>query len=276
MIEGVLTAQDHTKLFFRSFDAGPSTPVLWVIHGHGEHSGRYEKFLPWVTSMGYSFVVWDLRGNGRSGGDSAFVNSFRDYLSDAHCCYEFLSNRSFRGRPIVLMGHSLGALIALWYVNQFHPPVKGLIFSSPCFGLNLPSILVDVNRVLSKIIPKFCYQDPVYPPHLSHDPQEVEKYKKDRWIQRKMSVRLLDEMVTYSRLLKTVPAFKMNFPVHFLLADLEKVVDRRCAQAVYEKIEAPDKSLEMFSGFYHEIFNELEQEKAFRALQDRLKRLKVD
>ncbi len=265
--QGFFPGFDQKKLFYRFWDQGEASDLLVILHGHGEHSGRYEKFFRHLQNENLSLAVYDFRGHGQSEGPSVDIDSFEDYLEDVSSFTAFLTNQFGKKAKTFFLAHSVGGLVAIHWSLRHLKDLDGLILSSPCLGLSLPKFLVQFNRFMNQIAPRFLYQNPVYPPHLSHDPEEVALYKEDKWIQRKMSVRLLHEMLSYASRLDVVDQFQFPFPVHVLMADLEKVVDSNRTRAFYEKVVAPAKRMQVFSGFYHEIFNERGQEEAFRALK---------
>ena len=268
-LEGTFTSFDRRELFYRFLPGSePGSDTLVILHGHGEHSGRYQKFASKLKTNHLSITAYDFRGHGQSEGPEVYIESFEEYIEDVSAFLRFLQEKYSVTGKIILLGHSVGGLVAVHWALRNPEKIRALILSSPCLGLNLPAPLVRTNQWLNRWVPKFLYQNPVYPPHLTHNPEEVENYKKDTRIKRKMSVRLLSEMLSYTSRLDSIDAFRFPFPVYILMADMEKVVDRKKTSAFFEKVQAPAKKMEIFSGFYHEIFNELDQDRAFRVLQD--------
>ena len=105
---------------------------------------------------------------------------------------------------------------------------------------------------------------------LVHNPEEIQNYKNDTLIKRKISVRLIAEMLKAMDEIAKTPLFKFPFPVYVLAAGMEKVVDGEKTKLFFEKLNVPVKKIQIFDGFYHEIFNELHQERAFEALKSNL------
>lgn len=273
--ESTFETFDRLKLFYRFYEKPGAKDLLLIVHGHGEHSGRYLKFASYLNGLDLSIAVWDLRGNGRSGGPEVYVNRFDDYLKDLSCFFEFLKKQNRVPGRVVLLGHSLGGLTAILWALRHEQEMKALILSSPFLGIRFPSFLIHANRFLNRWVPKFCYQNPVYPPHLTHSPEEAGIYRKDPWIKRKMSVRLFEEMVQAACRVHERSETRFSVPVFILAAELEKIVDLEATRKFFGKLEAPAKELEIFPGFYHEIFNEAGQEKVFGSLRKALLKIGV-
>lgn len=273
------TAEDYffagpNRLFYRYYQVPGAKRCCLILHGHGEHSGRYEKMQTVLESEGISTAIFEYRGQGRSEGQEVYVDSFEDYIEDVSRFLFFLEGKYDWKEPFILLGHSLGGMIAVYWAQKFPEKVKALILSSPCLGLKLPGLLVGLNNIFNVFIPKMIYGNPVYPPHLTHNLGEMESYKKDPYIKRKISVRLAHEMILYGLALERQERVKFPFPVYMLTAGLEKVVDGQRSARFFDKLEVPDKRVRNFEGFYHELFHELEQDKAFDVLRDYLRLIK--
>ncbi len=271
--QGTFQSFDGLKLFYRYYSAGPSTPLLILLHGHGEHSGRYEKFAQILADEKISIASFDFRGNGRSEGREVHVNYFEEYLEDVSSFIASLKQRYQVPEKVTFLGHSLGGLVAVHWARRFPEKLEGLILSSPCLGLILPGFLKVFNSFLNEWVPRLSYRNPVYPPHLSHHPEEVALYRNDPFIKRKMTVRLLHEMLRYMTRLDHLDVIRYPFPVYILMAELEKVVDPFRTKAFFDKVQAPAKKMIVFPGFYHEIFNERDQEKVFNSLKECLREI---
>ncbi len=262
---GTFKTEDGLNLHYRYFHKPEAVKTLVILHGHGEHSGRYEKFSRFLSGEPVSIAVYDARGAGQSDGREVYVDSLEDYIRDVSSFTAFLKDR-YDALPLTLLGHSLGGLVALHWALRFPHKITKLILSSPCLGLKIPKPLLCMNNFFNRVVPGLIYKNPVYPPHLTHNPDEVDHYRKDQLIKRKISVRLLAEMIKYGNLIEAKDHIEVPFPVYVLMAGLEKVVDKERTMRVFERIKAPQKNLQTFEGFYHEIFNELGQEKVFDAL----------
>jgi alpha-beta hydrolase superfamily lysophospholipase len=266
-LEGKFPGADGVRLFYRFYENPLDAGTLIISHGHGEHSGRYEKFSHSLADAGLSLAVFDMRGYGLSEGRDVYVDSFEEFLSDVTCFYDFLRQKHHCPEKIHFLGHSLGGLVAVHWALRFPDRIRALYLSSPFLGLCVPRWVAAINAFLNRVSPGFIYQNPVYPPHLTHNPEEVRNYKADMLIKRKISVRLIHEMLLYQAKLDRMEHFRFPFSVYVLAAGLEKVVDLKRTLSFFQRVESPRKEMKIFEGFYHEIFNELGQEKAFDFLK---------
>ncbi len=264
--EGFFEARDGVRLFYRFQAGSPGRNPLILIHGHGEHSGRYLKFFPKLADLGFPIGTFDLRGCGKSGGRPVYVSKFEDYLDDVSSFVSYLKGHFGVKSPVILFGNSLGGLIATAWARENGGNVSKLILSSPQFGIPLSRLLRILMPALNVLAPTYVVNNPIYPPWLSHDPLEVEKYKSDPLIQRRITVRLTHEMLRYSSFFQETET-SFRFPVYILMAEEDFVVKPEATRRFFERVKAPAKEMESFPGFFHEIFNEVGQEKAFERLR---------
>lgn len=271
-IQGKFQSQDGLSLHFRYAPSPQADETLILLHGHGEHSGRYEKFTTYLQKQNLNLAIYDARGHGLSEGEPVYVRRYQDYLDDLTCFVNHLRVHFGLAGRFYLLGHSNGGLVAVHWALQNPGALQALFLSSPFLGSNLPQPLIGMNWFFNHTLPHLIYQNPIYPPYLTHNTEEVARYKKDPLIRRKITVRLLAEMLSYQRRLESIPEVRFSFPVSILMAGMERVVSPSATHDFFEKLRAPDKNLKVFDGFYHEIFNELSQEKVFEALNHYLEK----
>lgn len=269
--EGLISTPDGEQLFYR-FQSGDSKKnLLLLIHGHGEHSGRYLKFFTRLQDLGHPIAAFDLRGCGRSSGRRVYVNRFEDYAGDVSTVLDFLTQQGRVVGPVILLGHSLGGLIALVWARTHGGKISKLLLSSPLLGVPLEEIKLRLSLFLNRLAPRLVLQNPVRPLYLTHDPVEIQKYQKDPLIQRKITARLAYEMIFQARSLRS-EAYVAPFPVYLLMAGEDRIVNPDDTRRFFLRLQSPAKQLEEFSGFYHEIFNERGQDRVFERLRHYLTR----
>ena len=175
-----LTRDGHVQLR-RHWPAAQPRAVVLLIHGISEHSGRYEHVGQFLAERGFDVVAIDLRGFGQSGGRRAFVDTFDDYFDDVE---DQLTEIGALGVPVVLLGHSMGGLIALSYALSARPGPDLLALSAPALGANIPAPLRALTPLLARLAPRLRVPSPIKGEMLATDPAVGEAYFADPLIVR--------------------------------------------------------------------------------------------
>lgn len=265
--EDYFKSWDGSHLFCRFFDPPKVRHTLVILHGYGEHSGRYLKFAEKFKGASVRLAIFDLRGMGRSMESSKEARDVRDYLGDVDAFMVHLRNKYRLKDKIILMGHSLGGLIAVEWAMVHSDSIKRLILTSPFLGLPALSFCRGLNAFVKFFAPGYIYKNPVTPRCLSHDPKEVTAYKADRLIVRRISAQLIGSIMDRISRLQKRETVTIPVPVHVLAAGKEKVVDLKATRRFFVRLVAPKKEFTEFDGFYHEICNETEQKRVFIVLK---------
>ena len=146
-------------------------------------------------------------------------------------------------------------------------PVKMLVLSAPFLGLRFSQGLYLLNRLVLAFVPRFIYRNPVRSRVLSHDPAEIATYRKDPLILHYISARLVGEIARRTEILRKRHILSVPFPVHMLVSGEEQIVDPNASRLFFDRLVAPRKERSILDGFYHEIFNEADQQNAFNVLK---------
>lgn len=259
-----LVAYDGTPLFYRTLFPDDCRALLVVLHGMGEHGGRYARFAEWMGSRGIGTAVPDLRGFGKSGGKRAFVRSFSDFHCDVAAIHRHLERTGPRV-PIFFLGHSFGGLIASSYLANASPPsVKGLVLTSPIFGiaLRIPAWKHFFGLLAALLVPGHTEDNRVVPATLTHDPEILGEYAKDGLIYHGITAGLYRELVGMIARRDRI-AESLRIPALILQAGEDKIVSRQDTVKFFERLASPDKEMVVYSGWYHEILNETGREEVF-------------
>jgi lysophospholipase len=254
----------------------PSTRLAVVlVHGFGEHVGRYRHLAQWLSARQVGVVATDLRGHGHSAGRRSFIESYDDYLHDVSASVQFAS-KLFVNLPIVIVGHSMGGLIAALFSQTPSHGVAGLALSSPAFGfaVQVPLVKRAAGHLMSRIWPTLALPAGVPSGKLSHDQAVVAAYDADPLVNKVATARW------YTASLKAqqdalLGAHRIRIPTLLLCAGNDEVASTSAAQLVFERLGSVQKRIEILEGFYHEIFNELERDKAYTLLGDWLDALSL-
>jgi alpha-beta hydrolase superfamily lysophospholipase len=275
IFEANLKSRDGIHLFVRGWepDAKPKA-VVALIHGHGEHIGRYEHVAQAMTDAGYVFAGFDLRGHGRSGGIRGHFPSWDAVMQDIRDFFIFLTQR-YPELPQFLYGHSLGGLIVLTYALQNKAGLKGVIAS----GAGLRSQVHDqklkviLAKLLGTIAPTVSIASGLDNSILSHDPAVVEAFDKDPLRHDRISLAFGKE-----GLLATDYAWAHAEEFSVPLLIMHGAADRNTyphGSADFSKLAAkhnPDVTLKLWDGLYHEVHNEPEKAQVIQFMIDWLDR----
>ena len=245
----------------------PLATILW-IHGFGEHIGRYERHFQYFSDFGYNSIGFDLRGHGRSSGARAYINRFEEYLDDVLAVYQHYKENL--ATPVFLVGHSMGGLILIRFL-QLHGeeiPYKTAVASSPLLGIKMkvPAWKDFLGNLAAKIYPKLSIPSGLDPTYISHDQAVVSQYIQDNLVLKIATAGWFSEIKKHLPLAhQEARAIPRNF--HILMAGNDQLVDTNATKEFYKKLDPSiEKSLTVYEGWYHEIFNEPERQKALQQL----------
>jgi alpha-beta hydrolase superfamily lysophospholipase len=255
--DGRFQGASDCQLFFRR--ARPEAPraALIVVHGLGEHSGRYEALAHAMVSARFAYYSFDLRGHGQSQGPRGDVHSFNDYLEDLDCFFALVAERE-KQLPVFLMGHSLGGILAVLYALDHQRRLAGLITASTAFQLISPPKTLSLlgARVLSTVAPGIKLANDLDPDQLSNNPAVASQYLADPLVERKVTVQWASEFFGhYGQALERAP--ELSMPVLVLHGDADEIADVRGARAFHERVASKDKTLRVYAGLRHELYTEL-------------------
>jgi alpha-beta hydrolase superfamily lysophospholipase len=258
-----LHAYDGLTLATRRWMPGPRPKAaVALVHGIGEHSGRYAHVATHLMLHGYAAYAFDLRGHGRSEGEPrVYVDSFGEYVADLD---RFLADvrKEHRG-PLFLYGHSMGGAIAASYVIEHGTDgLAGLVLSSAALQLpaDLSPLLQKAAGVLSRFAPKLPLTK-LDTSHLSRDPAVVRAYERVLLVYTGgVRPRVGAEILRVTEHIQQHPeAFTLPLLLYHGTAD--RITDPDGSRRLYERAPTEDKTLHLYEGLYHETHNEPERER---------------
>lgn len=230
---------------------------LVLAHGYAEHLGRYRAVADFFTAAGYAVHALDHRGHGKSGGARAVIDSFANADADIDQLVDRVRAESGL-KQIKLIGHSMGGSLALNYALNHPEKLSGLVLSGPAIGGGLPKLQALLLGIISKIAPALGMIQ-LNADAVSRDPQIVADYKADPLVfLGKVPARTAREMM---HAIATYPlrVGAMQLPCLLMHGSADSLVRAEDAQPVFAAIASPDKTVRIFDGLYHEIFNEPER-----------------
>ena len=259
------------KLFSQSWrPEGTAQAVLAIVHGFGEHSGRYTNVVRHFVPRGYAVHGFDLRGHGRSPGQRGHINSWAEYREDVKAFLGHVA-RQEPGRPVFLLGHSLGSIIALDYALHHPQGLSGLILSGLAVdpvGAATP-LLVATARLMSRIWPTLSMGVKLDKGALSRIPEVVSEYIADPLVHGLGSARWGTECLDAIAWCKA-HASRLQLPLLVVHGDSDRINTAAGARLVFEAARSQDKRLVLVPGGHHEPHNDLGREQTFQALEEYL------
>jgi alpha-beta hydrolase superfamily lysophospholipase len=256
-----------TEIYYRIWKPiGRIRAVVVVIHGQGDHGGRYLHVAEHLTRDGFAVWAADLRGHGRSGGRRGHVDNFDDYLADTRRIIEKAREDSPQIK-VFLLGHSLGGLVVLDYAEKVGSNISGLIATAPLLRLKMevPPWKIALGRMLSSLTPTLSMKTGLDPNLLSHDQQIVRNYVNDPLVHGVASTRF------YTELLRAVDETlrggdKLTLPCLVMVGSGDGIVDPSTTEEFFKTIASSDKTLKVYDGLYHEVLNEPEKDSLLREI----------
>jgi alpha-beta hydrolase superfamily lysophospholipase len=237
--------------------------VIAVVHGYGDHGGRYVWFGEEMAARGYAVYVYDLRGHGQSSGRRGQVKLFDEYLDDT-AAYLDEVRRLQPDVPLFLLGHSLGGLICTRFAEERAPEVRGLILSSPFLQLAeaVPPARVAAAKAMARVWPHHDIGNTVRAAQLSHDQSVVEAYVTDPLVHHVAPARWAAATLAAQDAAMGA-AEAISLPLLVLYGSEDMVVDVAFIEALYARASSQDKSIQRYEGLYHECFNETERARVY-------------
>ncbi|MFH0914646.1 MAG: alpha/beta hydrolase [Chloroflexota bacterium] len=255
--EGKFTGHRNLNLYYQCWllDRCPKA-VLVIAHGLAEHCGRYANLVNYFVPRDYAIFSFDQRGHGKSEGLRGHVERFSDYLSDLDTFLNLVRLKCGDAR-IFLIGHSMGGTIATAYAVEHQDALAGLVVSGAVLKVNsnVPPSAIAVSQVLSVLLPKTGVMT-LDASALSRDEAVVDAYRGDPLVYRdKIRARLgVELMKAMESLERQMPRVKL--PTLIMHGTADRLSPPAGSQMLYQRLGSSDKTLKLYDGFYHEIFNE--------------------
>jgi alpha-beta hydrolase superfamily lysophospholipase len=258
-----LTAKDGTNLVVVDWplSKGPVRGVVLIVHGLGEHAWRYDHVAEQLNAWGFAVRAYDQYGHGESMGPRGALPSEDRLLSDLAEVFDDWRVRMSASSPLIVLGHSLGGLVAGRFVSLGLRPVQGLVMSSPALDPGLNAFQKVLLAVLPRIAPDLRVGNGLNADFLSHDPAVVAAYKADPLVHDRISARLA-VFIADNGPATIAAASSWTVPTLLLYAGADKLVNPAGSRAFAAAAPQPLVSTHCFDGLYHEIFNEAAPQRA--------------
>ena len=256
------SAADGTSLHVVDWpiDTAAGGKGIGLMHGLGEHCGRYAHVAQFFNDCGYAVRAYDHRGHGRSGGTRGDVPDAETLLQDARSVIEEFAREL--AAPPLLLGHSMGGTFAACYATRALSPLGGLILSSPALRIKLSGAQKILLKLLGAIAPGFGIPNGLDANYLSHRQEVVDAYNSDPLVHAKISARLLRAMLDSIEFAQRY-ASALNIKTLLVVAGDDHLVDASGSEEFFSKLAPGIGAMHRYPGCYHELFNETEAARVF-------------
>ncbi len=264
---GLVTGAGGRRIYWQSWSPESQARALIVIvHGAGEHSGRYGHTADALVHAGYAVYALDHRGHGRSDGPRALIDRLDNAVADLDQLV-LDARAQHPGLAVYLLAHSMGATIALSYALEHQDRLAGLILSGALAALEAGAPLRLIGRALSVVAPQLPLIG-VDPSLISRDPEVVSTYVSDPLVHHgKLPARTLAELASaIDRFPGSVPA--ITVPTLILYGSADKLCPPAGSEMLGRRIGADDKSVKRYDGLFHEILNEPERDEVLADIRE--------
>jgi alpha-beta hydrolase superfamily lysophospholipase len=267
-VEESINTEGGARLYVRRRQADTPRGEVILVHGFGEHSGRYAAISDHLVKHGFNVTSYDQRGHGQSDGLPGHIDRFKYYEDDLDRIVSSVRSR-WDARNLFIIGHSLGGLVTLRYLAMRGSSVTGAVLSAPLISVavEVPAHKVMMARVGARLMPKLRLDNEIDPAHLSRDPEVGIAYANDPLVNRLVSAKwfaeatkAMQEVVAWAGDIKT-PMLVMH-GTEDMLASVE------ATKALFEAAGSSDKEMVILPGFYHELFNEPEKQSVYERVSD--------
>lgn len=242
--------------------------VILIVHGLGEHAWRYDPLAQRLNEWGFAVRAYDQRGHGESGGErgvlprddqllfdlAEVVDDTRRHIAEPWSC------------PLILLGHSMGGLVASTFVQRNMAPVDALVLSSPALDAGISSLMKRVIGLLHRLAPNLALPNGLDARRISHSEAVVQAYQKDKLVHDRISARLASFIDTNGpRVVASAP--RWHVPTLLMYAGADHLVRPQGSQAFAAVAPREKVSVRCFEDLYHEIFNEADPSAVYATLR---------
>ncbi|MFP4477738.1 MAG: lysophospholipase [Desulfatibacillaceae bacterium] len=249
--------RDGGRIFHRSWrPEGESRDVVVIVHGFGEHGGRYPHLVEALVSRGFEVWAMDHRGHGRSFGKRGHVDRWTDYTGDLGAFLDLVRDRA-GNLPLFLLGHSMGGLVTINYVLENARDITGVILSGPALTQGAVSpALIAISRVLSRLWPTFSVDTGMEEDAVSRDRAVVQAYANDPFVHSLATARMGTEM---ARAIRDAMdgAGKWRLPLLLVQGGDDRLIPPEYSREFFSRIRSEDRTHKEYDGYYHETHNDL-------------------
>jgi alpha-beta hydrolase superfamily lysophospholipase len=254
---------DNIKLFAQSWMPEKPKAIICLVHGIGEHSGRYLALAKDLTKAKYGLVAMDQRGHGQSEGRRGHTPSNESWMQDITCFITEVK-KHFPNKNLFLYGHSLGGNQVLNYLLREKPSLKGAIVTSPAIklGFQPPFLKILLGNVASKILPALSQKSGLNINNLTHDENVIIKYNNDPLVHDKVSAKTFTSFYN-AGLWALNNADKLETNLLLMHGKEDRLTSPKATEE-FAKKAGSSCTIKLWDNLYHELHNEISREKVVK------------
>jgi len=260
-----LTTADGLTLHVRAWPRADARGSVLMVHGLGEHIGRYAHVATQFNAWGWNAIGYDQRGHGASQGARGALVRPDDLLRDLALVIDAV--RANHPGPLILFGHSMGGLVAARFVAERLRTVDALVLSSPALDTGMTAFQKLLLAVLGPVAPNLAVGNGLKPAWISRDPAVVAAYRADPLVHDRITPRLARFIVDAGDFVRARAA-QWAVPTLLLYAGRDRCVAPAGSAALAAAAPKRVLTAREFAPLFHEIFNEPEQREVFGVLGD--------
>jgi acylglycerol lipase len=262
---------DSTTFFMQGWEPDNEPKALIaLVHGLGEHSGRYAHVGQVMTDAGYALVGFDLRGHGKSGGARGHSLSLNVYMQDMRQFFALTAQR-YPELPHFLYGHSFGGLLSLSYAIQYSAGLKGVMVTGAALRSSLQEqkVKIAVAKLLGAFLPAMTVQSGLDPTTISRDRKVVDAYVNDSLVHDSTSLGFGKSALSAIDLC-FARAREFTIPLLIMHGTDDKLTYPRGSEDFARRVgeAGNDVTLKLWDGLYHELHNEPEKAEVFKCMTE--------
>jgi len=269
--ESTFEGYQGLPLYYQKWQADEPKAVLVIVHGFGEHSGRYKNVVNKVIQQSFVVYSFDHRGHGKSPGKRGHITQWNEFLEDVKNFLKLVGDEQ-KDLPLFLMGHSMGGLIVLNYAISNPQGLKGVIASGPLLAQpGISPVLLLLSKIMSKIWPGFSIDTKLDVNLISRDPEVIKAYQEDPLVHSMASARFGTE-ITAATDWTLAHANKFNLPLLILHGQADQLVPEHGSATFFGNAATKDKERQLYPNGRHESHNDIDRETVLNDLQNWLQK----
>ncbi len=267
--DGNFKGADSLGLYYQRWQSDTTAKaILIIVHGFGEHSGRYMNVVDYMLPLGFTVYSFDHRGHGRSEGDRGHVQNWDEFREDLANFLKLVRDQE-QDRPVFLLGHSMGGLVVLNYI--LHNPdtdIKSVISSGALLAQpEISPVLVTISKIFSRVWPGFSIDTKLDINSISRDPKAVAAYKEDPLVHSTASARFGTEL---TKTIEWTQAHASEFSKPLLMyhGESDSLVPKIGTQTFFDNVALKEKELHIYSDGFHEPHNDIDHKAVTKDLEN--------